>query len=106
MSADTRLYQRAILAQRGERTGAAAEHRHEQTRLGLLQPLEMTQQLVDPDRHLVAEGRRHGMLAVRAAAIGISALRSARSAIAARVSPIRRKKIRAPCAEAADHRSA
>ena len=64
--ADTRLYQRTILAQRGKRAGAAAEHRHEQTRLSLLQPLEMPQQLVDPDGHLVAEGRGYGMLAVRA----------------------------------------
>ena len=48
-------------------------------------------QFVDPVRHLVAERRRHDVLAVRATRHGIGALCSAISAIAVSVSPISRK---------------
>ena len=48
-------------------------------------------QFVDPIRHLVAERRRHDVLAVRATRHGIGALCSAISAIAVSVSPISRK---------------
>ena len=54
-------------AERGEGAGAAAEHGDEQARRGLRQPIDMAHQLVDPHRDLVAEGRRHRVLAVRAA---------------------------------------
>ena len=45
----------------------AAEHRDEDARRRLLQPLDMADQLVDPHRDLEAERRRHRVLAVRAA---------------------------------------
>ena len=67
MLADARLHERPVLAQRGERAGAAAEHRHEQPWPRLLQPLDVPQQLIDPDRNLVPEGGWHGVLSMRAA---------------------------------------
>ena len=69
----------------------AAEHDYEQSGSRLLQPLDMAHQFVDPVRHLVAERRRHDVLAVRATRHGIGALCSAISAIAVSVSPISRK---------------
>ena len=51
----------------------------------------MADQFVDPVRHLVAERRRHDVLAVRATRHGIAPLCSAISAIAVSVSPISRK---------------
>jgi hypothetical protein len=53
-------------AQRGERPGAAAQHGHEHAPLAALQTLHVTDDLVDPHRHLEAEGGGHGVLAVRA----------------------------------------
>ena len=67
LPADAGLHRRALLAERGEGAGAAAQHGDEQARRRLLQPLDVAQQLVDPHRDLVAEGRRHRVLAVGAA---------------------------------------
>ena len=65
--ADRLLHRWALLAERGIGAGAAAQHGDEQARGRLAQALDMTQQLVDPDRDLVAEGGGHRVLAMRAA---------------------------------------
>ena len=67
LPADARLHRRPLLAERGKGAGPAAQHGDEQARRRLAQALDMAQQLVDPDRDLVAEGGRHRVLAVRAA---------------------------------------
>ena len=46
---------------------AASEHGDEQAGCGLLQPLDVAQNLIDPDGDLVAEGRGHRVLAMRSA---------------------------------------
>ncbi len=55
------------MSQRGEGARAASQHGHEHAPLAAVQPLHVTAELVDPHRHLEAEGRGHGMLAVGAA---------------------------------------
>ena len=67
MAGDAGLHRRPQLAERGEGAGGAAEHRDEDARRRLLQPLDVADQLVDPHRDLEAERRRHRVLAVRAA---------------------------------------
>ena len=92
--ADALLHRRALLAERGVGAGAAAQHGDEQARRRLTQALDVAQQLVDPDRDLVAEGGGHGVLAVGAAGHRhVGAVRSARSAIADSTSPIWRRKM-------------
>jgi hypothetical protein len=66
MLAQRRLHRRSLRAERGKSAGAAAEHRDEEARCDLMQPLDMADHLVDPHRGLVAEGRRQRVLAVRA----------------------------------------
>ena len=61
------LYGEALFAERCGCARAAAEQRHEDARLGLLQPLDVAAEFVDPDGDLHPEGRGHGVLAVRAA---------------------------------------
>ena len=51
MAADARLNGWALAAERGERSGAAAEHRDEQARRRLLEPLHVPAHLVDKRRH-------------------------------------------------------
>ncbi len=53
-------------SQRGERPRAAPQHGHEHAALAAAQTLHVAAQLVDPHRHLEAEGRGHRVLAVRA----------------------------------------
>ena len=65
--ADPRLQRRAVAIERGGRASAAAEHRDEEPRLDLPQPLHVAAQLVDPHGDLRAERRRHRVLSVRAA---------------------------------------
>ena len=65
--ADSRLNGRPLPAERGEGACPASEHCDEQARCGLLQPLDVAHNLVDPNGDLVAEGRRHRVLAMRAA---------------------------------------
>ena len=77
-----RLQRRPLSTERGERPRRAPGHRPQQPRCKLLQTLEVPQQLVDPDRHLVPERDRDGVLPVRAA-IGRSAVSSATSATSA-----------------------
>src|ERR1700744_3894313 len=66
MPGDPGLYLWSHLAERGVSAGAAAEHRDKNPRASLPETLDMANQLIDPDRDLVAEGRRHSVLAVRA----------------------------------------
>ena len=63
---DAGLHRRALRAERGKGARTTAEHRHEQARGGLLQPLHMADHLVDPHRRLVSESRRQGVLTMRA----------------------------------------
>ena len=64
--------------ERGERAGAAAQHRDKEARCRLAKPLDMAQHLVDPHRRLVAEGRRHRVLTVGAARRSASPRRARR----------------------------
>jgi len=66
-AADRGLHWRALLAERGPGAGAAAQHGDEEARCRLAQALDVAQQLVDPHGDLVAERRRHCVLAMRAA---------------------------------------
>ena len=61
------LRAQAQLAQRGEGARAASQHGHEHAPLAALQALHVAAQLVDPHRHLEAEGGGHRVLAVGAA---------------------------------------
>jgi len=59
------LHGRPLPAERGEGACAASEHGDEQAGCGLFQPLDVAQNLIDPGGNLVAEGRRHRVLAMR-----------------------------------------
>src|ERR1700748_3053009 len=65
MPGDPGLHLWSHLAERGVSAGAA-EHRDKNPWRGWAEALDMASQLIDPDRDLVAEGRRHSVLAVRA----------------------------------------
>ena len=66
MLGDPGLHLWPHLTQRGVSAGATPQHRDKNPRRGLAETLDMTNKLIDPNRDLVAESRRHSMLAVRA----------------------------------------
>jgi hypothetical protein len=66
LPADRLLHRRSLAARARRRCRRRRQHGDEQARPHLAQAVDMAHQLVDPDRDLVAEGRRHRVLAVRA----------------------------------------
>ena len=53
-----------MIAERGDGAGATTQHGDEDPWCRRLQSFQVADQLVDPGRHLQAEGRRHGVLPV------------------------------------------
>ena len=60
------LHLQAVLAERGQRAGGAAEFADQQARLELVQALPVALEGREHGRHLVAEGDRHRLLQVAA----------------------------------------